>query len=98
MAGWVKQLVGLMEDVVLRDAAGRVARYLLGVAEENGAVRLPSLKRHLASHLNLTSETLSRTLRRLADGGLIVSGDDQSLTVLDHVGLEQVADGEFPMV
>ncbi len=98
MARWVRRLVGQVEDIALRDAAGRVARYLAKMADPNsGAVRLPSLKRHLASHLNLTSETLSRTLRRLAETGLI-SSDEEGLTVLDRPGLEEIAEGYFPEI
>ena len=61
---WVRRLISLMEDLVLRDALGRTARFLLeSDVAADGTVRLPSLKRHVASHLNLTSETLSRTLK-----------------------------------
>ncbi len=102
MSFWVRHLVGLLEDIVLRDAAGRVARYLLTEAErQGGTIELPSLKKHLASHLNLTSETLSRTLRRLSDAGLIGSGSDaggssQAIRILDAAGLEEAAEGAFP--
>ncbi|MBI5532628.1 MAG: Crp/Fnr family transcriptional regulator [Deltaproteobacteria bacterium] len=99
MAAWVKHLVGLLEDIALRDATGRLARYLLSEAiEPQDVVRLPSLKKHLASHLNLTSETLSRTLRRMSDAGAIESRDDQSLVIKSRAALEQWARGEFPQI
>lgn len=98
MAMWVKHLVSLVEDITLRDAAGRVARYLLGVADASGRVTLPSLKKHLASHLNLTSETLSRTLRRLGEGGLIEEDADGALLVLDRRAMSDVAEGLGPIV
>jgi CRP-like cAMP-binding protein len=107
MTQWVRHLVGLMEDVVLRDAAGRLARFLLEsppAAPASGSpasgydatVALPTLKRHLASHLNLTSETFSRTLRRLVDAGLIVELDSRRVRLLDRAKLRQVAQGAFP--
>ncbi|HBO43031.1 MAG TPA: hypothetical protein DD670_03670 [Planctomycetaceae bacterium] len=93
---WVKHLVGLMEDIVLRDATGRLARYLLDVpADDQQRIELPTLRRHLASHLNLTSETFSRTLRRLTDAGLISQADDQ-IRLLDREKLRLVAEGLFP--
>ena len=93
MAIWVKHLLGLVEDVVLRDAAGRIARYLLDAPRDvDGSVQLPSLKKHLASHLNLTSETLSRTLRRLEDLGLITSDADHGIFVVHRAGLQAVAE------
>ncbi len=95
MAGWVKHLLGIVEDITLRDAIGRVARYLLTAATGvNGKVQLPSLKKHLASHLNLTSETLSRTLRRLMDMELIEANDAQGLFVKDREHLAMIAEGE----
>lgn len=97
MTFWVKHLVGLMEDLVLRDAIGRLARYLLNSpTTEEGAIELPTLKRHVASHLNLTSETLSRSLRRLSDLGVIGQADG-NLEILDRKQLHLIAEGMTPL-
>jgi CRP/FNR family transcriptional regulator len=96
---WVRHLVGLMENVVLRNAAGRLARFLLDSPPAGDrTVELPTLKRHLASHLNVTSETFSRTLRRLVDAGLIAELDDNRVQLLDPDKLRQVAQGTFPRI
>ncbi len=97
MAFWVRHLVGLMEDLVLRDAGGRVARRLLEAAGESSETfTLPNLKKDLASHLNLTSETLSRTLRRLQDAGLIAQLDGPRLRIVCRAELQDLADGIYP--
>jgi len=96
---WVRHLVGLMEGVVLRDAAGRLARYLVELPPaEDGTLELPALKRHVASHLNLTSETLSRTLRRLVESGLIAEPENNRVRILDPDRLRMTAEGKFPRV
>lgn len=98
MAMWVRSLVSLLEGIALRDAAGRVAGYLLQVQSEPGAVMsLPGLKKHIASHLNLTSETLSRTLRQLREEGLI-SEKDGSVVIQDPAGLRRISGGYFPRI
>jgi CRP/FNR family transcriptional regulator len=93
---WVRSLVTLLEGIVLRDAAGRVAAYLLQANEEHGQpIALAGLKRHVASHLNLTSETLSRVLRQLREDGLVTEGDD-GLTVEAPEGLQALSEGYYP--
>jgi CRP/FNR family transcriptional regulator len=95
LAFWVKHLVGLMEDVVLRDAAGRLARYLLNSpTADDGAIELPTLKRHVASHLNLTSETFSRSLRRLIEAGAIAESEGSRIQLVDRKRLEAIAAGQ----
>lgn len=94
LAFWVRHLVGLLEDIVLRDAAGRLASYLLqSPTQPDGAIELPTLKRHLASHLNLTSETFSRTLGKLIEAGLVVELEGNRLELRDRGRLRQLAEG-----
>lgn len=97
MARWVHSLVGLLEDLVLRDATARVARHLIqsDPTSGRGEFVLPMRKRDLASHLNLTSETLSRTLRRLVDCGLIET-HEQHLRIRAPDKLRLVAEGLAP--
>jgi CRP/FNR family transcriptional regulator len=91
---WVRRLIQLLEDLVLRDALGRTARFLLEAdTDAEGTVRLPSLKRHVASHLNLTSETLSRTLGRLIEAGLVVELDNNRVELRDRESLRVVSEG-----
>ena len=100
MTIWVRRLVTMIEDIALRDAAGRLARFLLELSESksaaDGAIELPGLKRHVASQLNLTSETFSRTLRRLIEAGLVAELDAGRVRLLQPKKLRQVAEGLFP--
>ena len=97
MSKWVHHLVGLLEDLVLRDATARVARHLIksDSTEGQGEFTLPMRKKDLASHLNLTSETLSRTLHRLVDCGLIET-QGQRIRIFELAKLVEVARGIAP--
>jgi CRP-like cAMP-binding protein len=91
MARWVRSFVHLLEDVVLRDASARVAAALLELGDGEGELRLPMQKQDLASHLNLTSETFSRTLRRFEEMGLIATAAGQRLRILQREQLASIA-------
>ncbi len=65
-----------MENVLLLTATGRVARFIFRRLKDNGSkisrrVALPFRKCLIASHLNMTPEHFSRTLRDLTMIGLI---------------------------
>lgn len=94
---WVRSLVGLIDGIVLRDSGSRVARYLVDIAPNNAALpfALGVLKKDLAAHLNLTQETLSRTLRKLVDAGIIDSLPDGTVRIRDGVALKSVAESGF---
>jgi CRP/FNR family transcriptional regulator, dissimilatory nitrate respiration regulator len=99
---WVRSLVGLIDGIVLRDSGSRVARYLCEVApselvpsELARPFALGVLKKDLAAHLNLTQETLSRTLRKLADAGIIDSLPDGTVRIRDGIALRNVAESGF---
>jgi CRP/FNR family transcriptional regulator len=97
MSFWVRRLLSLLEDLVLRDALGRTARFLLEAdTDGEGLVKLPSLKRHVASHLNLSSETLSRTLSRLIEAGLVVEHDRNRVELRDPRRLRALSEGKYP--
>ena len=98
MSHWVRHLTGLLEDIALRDASGRVARHLLQAGQDArgrdagrgaGIIGLAGLKKHIASHLNLTSETFSRVL---ADGGLVELVDEKHLRIVDRKELESLSE------
>lgn len=65
-----------LENVLFLKASGRVARFILDRLKLEGAktrqrVTLPVKKGLIASHLNMTQEHFSRTLRELTTTGLI---------------------------
>jgi CRP/FNR family transcriptional regulator len=93
MSRWVRRLTDLIEDIALRDASGRVARHILQAGQDvRGGVGLAGLKKHIASQLNLTSETFSRVLRKLADNGVIEMIDEKRLRIVDRTALESLSE------
>lgn len=76
MAGQFRVTVRQILDLKSRNAAQRLASFLLKFADNSSAPmpELPMRKRNLAARIGMTPETLSRTLQVLADNGLVVRG------------------------
>lgn len=92
----IRQMVALVEDLSLREAPARLARYLLEIAGDDpkagAVVTIPMLKGELASLLGTRQETLSRVFRKLSDAEVIeVRGAD--VVILDPGRLLDAADG-----
>lgn len=94
LAGFLRNFATQIEDLTFREVPARLARYLLSADHHGGGqVRLSVSKAQLASNLGTTSETLSRTLRKLADEELIeVQG--RIIRLLDIERLHDLVDSD----
>ncbi|MEN8151705.1 MAG: Crp/Fnr family transcriptional regulator [Planctomycetota bacterium] len=93
----LREMAALVEDLSLREAPGRLARYLLELAGDADGpevvVSLPVKKGELAAYLGTRGETLSRVFRKLGDSGAIeVRGSTVTIRDVEH--LADIADGE----
>ncbi len=91
----LRRFVGLIDDLSLKDVGTRLAQYLLEASEKEGAsrFRLGMTKTLLASRLGTIAETVSRTLRKMQEQGLIIV-NGREITIRDLGALTQVAEGE----
>lgn len=86
MSAHLRNLVGLLDDLKLKDVESRLAHWLLKrcpkpIAADPVTIRLEQTKRILAGELGTASETLSRTLAKWREQKLVrVSGKE--ITVL----------------
>ena len=93
MSFHLHDVVGQLEDLTLKDVETRLAHWLLRQCPEPlaagpVAVKLHHTKRVLAAELGTVSETLSRTLAKFKEQGLLkVEGGN--LTLLDPPRLKQ---------
>lgn len=88
------------KNLKLRNARERLAAWILRQSEQAGGVAgftLPVEKRHLASYLGVTAESLSRTIRALRDDGVMIDGQRVIITDADRLGalarLDPMLDG-----
>ncbi|MBI9075021.1 MAG: Crp/Fnr family transcriptional regulator [Desulfatibacillum sp.] len=95
LAKRLREFTVQVENLSLKEVDGRVAGYLLHMAAEQGhddLVILHISKAHLASLLGTIPETLSRSLARLRDNGLI-QVDKREIRLLDRQGLQDCSNG-----
>lgn len=89
----VHQIADSLEDLMSRNATGRLVQWLLRQCGEGGrsgavVIQLAMTKRAIASELGVRQETLSRTLRQLSDSGdLRVNG--RRITVVNPGALRR---------
>lgn len=89
MAGQLRELVVLVEDLAFRSVRGRLARQLLQEAGE-GAAELTH--QELAERTGTVREIAGRALRQLAQEGL-VRLERGRVIVLDRAGLARIVEG-----
>ena len=94
MSQHLRVLVGLLDDLTLKDVETRLANWILKrcprpLSNRTAEIRLDQTKRVLAAEMGTTSETLSRTLAKFRDQDLLrVSG--KTITVTQPRKLEEL--------
>jgi CRP-like cAMP-binding protein len=94
MSQHLRVLIGLVDDLTLKDIETRVTNWLLQrcprpILNRETEIRLDGTKRMLAAELGTTSETLSRTLAKLRDAKLLrITGN--RLTVTRPIELQKL--------
>lgn len=91
LAGRVSHLISLVEDLSLRTVEARLARLLLENAVKGSVQRQRwATQIEIASRLGTVPDVISRTMRKLAERGLIEISR-QAIRVIDREGLEVIA-------
>jgi len=82
-----------------KTAVERMASFLFEVDErgedfrtDDGAIVLPMSRQDIADYLGLTTETVSRSFTKLRKSGMIETGGDGRVLILDRDRLQDVAD------
>jgi CRP/FNR family transcriptional regulator len=91
----LRRFTHLIEDLSLKEVPGRLAAYLIYLADQSPnrqTLELEITKAQLASLLGTIPETLSRILAKLDQQG-IVSVEGRKMRVLDRDALESLAAG-----
>jgi CRP/FNR family transcriptional regulator len=91
----LRQLTALIENLSLKEVPGRLAAYILSVADEENPrnITMDISKGQLASLLGTIPETLSRIWARMLREGYIEEINSRSLRILDFGALRELAEG-----
>ncbi len=95
LSRWLREFAAKLEDLSLKEVPARLATYLLRYRQsiKRDSFDLDITKGELASELATISETLSRSLKKLKDLG-VIAVDGRRITILDAEHLESIAAGE----
>ena len=94
MSFLLQEFITDLETSCLQGALQRIAYYICENCREGcDDVELPSTKANVASLLNLTAESFSRGLHKLAENGLITTSR-RSIIIKQPEALQQVARGD----
>lgn len=92
LANGYRTFVRHAKNLKLRNSQERLAAYILYQSHGSGdpdTIVLPVEKRHLASHLGMTPENLSRSMKALKGHGVAIKGT--RVTITDRTRLAAVA-------
>jgi len=89
-SGRLRQLTNLVEDLSLRTVSQRLARLLVGMANEQSDGPRRFTQQELASRLGTVREVISRTLKSFEGDGLIRMERHQ-IAILDYERLNAIA-------
>ncbi len=90
----VSLLVGLLDDLTLKDVKTRLAQWLIRRCPDPNSsapqrIELPVTKRMLAAELGISSETFSRTLAKFRSQKLLVV-EDKAIILLNPIRMGQL--------
>lgn len=101
MSKKMQSLVLLIDSLSLRDARGRLARFIQRLlppdASPPAIVELPMSKTLLSQHLGVKIETLSRTFRVMVEEGMFGSINRGQIEVLDFAALSLAAGDDLEL-
>jgi CRP/FNR family transcriptional regulator len=90
----LRQFTIQIENLSLKEVPGRLASYLIYLADEQGKeekVDLPISKGQLASLLGTIPETLSRIFAKMSSQNLI-EVEGRTIRLADRMGLEELSE------